>query len=53
MKEAPRPPRRSETFELECWRCKRTIEITVHETPHRCGKCGALLVIQWREREKQ
>ena len=50
MKEEPRPQRHTETYEVECWRCKRTIELAINAKPYRCGKCGALLVIEWRQR---
>jgi hypothetical protein len=47
MTNAPRPPRHTETFELECWRCRCGVEIAVCETPYWCCLCGARLVIQW------
>jgi LSD1 subclass zinc finger protein len=47
MNEAPRPPRRVETYELTCWKCRRPLEIAVNTKPYRCSFCGVPLLIQW------
>jgi DNA-directed RNA polymerase subunit RPC12/RpoP len=52
-RDLPRPRRRTETYALACWRCRRSIEIAVHATPHRCSHCGASLMIQWRTGEQK
>jgi hypothetical protein len=46
MTDPSRPPRRSEVYALECWRCQKSIEVETPE-PYRCPFCRASLEIEW------
>jgi hypothetical protein len=50
MIDAPRPRRRFEVFEVDCWRCRRTIQLPVSAPPYHCPHCSAALDIEWGER---
>lgn len=39
--------RLAEMFSLQCWACRREIEIPC-PPPHHCPDCGARLAIEWR-----
>jgi hypothetical protein len=44
----PRPRRDQETYEIECWRCRLTVEVSV-APPYHCPRCGAPLTLIWKD----
>ena len=48
LPEQLKPQRKTETYELTCWRCHRTVQLAVSQRPYRCPHCGVLLVVEWR-----
>jgi hypothetical protein len=45
---AVRPRRDQETYEIQCWRCRRTLEVPV-VPPFHCPRCGGPLALVWKE----
>jgi LSD1 subclass zinc finger protein len=46
----PRTRRQVEVFALECFTCRRPIELAAGAPSHRCPNCNERLLIQWAAR---
>lgn len=37
----------AEHYSVECWSCRRTVQLPAKDGPASCPNCGAVLDVQW------